>query len=230
MKLYLFIIAFYFINHPITSQPTIKPCEIESIYYRVAYIADLGLKTYDESIFSKRKPENSWTYYFSNGLINKIKFDPTIGRHKEATIKYDGNKLVEVNFDGGYIRKIEHIYNEAGEIVKSINYSISGTNEKTYTIKNDTLIMTSWNEETNSSDVNEIIIDKNYKNLTFPFGPELYFDELFSVQTYYLDDDFYYEYSIDNCENIVLILKKFKGDEEYGGTIQKIISFEIKYK
>ena len=47
MKFCLFIIAFYFINHSITSQPMTKPCEIESIYYRMAYVADLGLKTYN---------------------------------------------------------------------------------------------------------------------------------------------------------------------------------------
>ena len=90
--------------------------------------------------------------------------------------------------------------------------------------------MIPWSKGTDSEDVNTIIFDENYKNITFPFGPELYFNELFSVQTYHLEDEFIYEHRIDSCGNKTLILKKFKGNWGNEGIIQKIISFEIKYK
>jgi hypothetical protein len=196
----------------------------------MAFVADLELIKFNPDIFKNRRPENYWEYNFKNGHVNEIVFDATLGNHKKAKLVYDDGKLKEVVFDGGFTSQITYEYDPKGNLTKSKEYSILGNTEKTFEQKTDSLIMKNWNEESNQESVQIILFDTQYSNLTFPHASEIYFNELFSVQNYYEDNDYNYEHIKDGCGNTTAILKKFKDYDGVEGTIQQIKYFEINYK
>lgn len=211
------------------AQPDSTPCQIASIYYQMDYVADLELVEPDTSMFSTRPPRNSWTYVFSGGRITRIVFDPDLGNTREANLYYDQDRLIEIRFKGGFTTRKTFTYNEAGHLTQSIEQYISGTSERVFETHGDTLFMTSVHPESGETETQEIILNDHYKNRTFPFHHQPYFDELFSIHPGYEESLLTNETIRNACGHPVYMLTRFATDDGSKGLIQQVKRFTIRY-
>ena len=69
------------------------PCRIASVYYQMGYVADLEMTDLDTELFQKRPPHNSWTYFFTDGRITRMTFDPDRGNTRSARLYYEEDRL-----------------------------------------------------------------------------------------------------------------------------------------
>ena len=206
------------------------PCRIASVYYQMGYVADLEMTDLDSELFQKRPPHNSWTYFFTDGRITRMTFDPDRGNTRSAKLYYEYDRLVEILFQGGFTYRKTFSYDESGQLVKAYEHYIAGAADRYYETRKDTLVQTAYNPDSGQVESQEIILNDHYRNLTFPFHHQPYFDELFSIQPYYEEPWLTVETIRDTCGNPVYRITRFANEDGTPGMIQQVKAYTITYR